>query len=246
MKLIYIIRDENERCSRSKTEAGKDFLMNKWIKALLFLVGAAILTRLIPFSSWFRILDTMIHELGHALMTLLMSGRVLSIELNPDHSGVTYSMLSSGGWSPVVVSLAGYISASVFAILMFLGYARKRQGEGLMTITALAVIMIIFFVHKGYGLWWLIIFIIVNLIFYMLGPKIRNFYYLLLAFLVLEESVMGPLTLAIRALSQPSQAGDASNLANMTVVPAIIWALLFFVFSLWCAKVALQLFWKKR
>lgn len=96
MKLIYIIRDESERCSRSKTEAGKDFLMNKWIKALLFLVGAAILTRLIPFSSWFRILDTMIHELGHALMTLLMSGRVLSIELNPDHSGVTYSMLSSG------------------------------------------------------------------------------------------------------------------------------------------------------
>ena len=80
-----------------------------------------------PFSSWFRILDTMIHELGHAAMTLLMSGRVLSIELNPDHSGVTYSMLASGGWSPIVVSLAGYTSASLFAILMFYGYAKKNR-----------------------------------------------------------------------------------------------------------------------
>jgi len=220
--------------------------MNKWLKALLFLVGAAFLTRLIPFSSWFRILDTMIHELGHAVMTLLMSGRVLSIELNPDHSGVTYSMLASGGWSPIVVSLAGYMSASLFAILMFYGYAKKKQDTGLITITVLALLMIIFFVRAGYGLWWLVIFMIVNLIFYFIGGKIRNFYYLLLAFLVLEESVVSPLTLLTIAVTRPKQAGDATNLANMTFLPAFVWALLFLLFSLWCAKTALQLFWKKR
>ncbi|GAE09320.1 putative integral membrane protein [Paenibacillus sp. JCM 10914] len=115
-----------------------------------------------------------------------------------------------------------------------------------MTITVLALLMIVFFVQSGYGVWWLIIFIIVNLIFYFIGGKIRNFYYLLLAFLVLEESVVGPLSLLIMAFTQPKQAGDASNLANMTVLPAFVWALLFFLFSLWCAKVALQLFWKKR
>ncbi|MGV2644778.1 M50 family peptidase, partial [Clostridium perfringens] len=92
--------------------------MRDRLKALLFLMGAAILTRLIPFSSWFRILDTMIHELGHAVLTLLMSGRVLSIELNPAHRGVTYSMLASGGWSPIVGSLAGYMSAALCALLM--------------------------------------------------------------------------------------------------------------------------------
>ena len=79
-------------------------------------------------------------------------------------------------------------------------------------------------------------FMIVNLIFYFLGEKIRNFYYLLLAFLVLEESVVGPLTLLTMALTQPKQAGDASNLANMTVLPAFVWALLFLLFSLWCAR----------
>ncbi|MNO12222.1 hypothetical protein D3C76_18280 [compost metagenome] len=217
--------------------------MNKWLKAILFLAGAAFLTRLIPFSNWFRMLDTMIHELGHAVMTLVMSGRVLSIELNPDHSGVTYSVLTAG-WSQVVVSLAGYISASLFAIALFYGYYKQKQAAGLATISALALVMIILFVRSGYGLWWLIIFILVNVLFYFVGGRIRNFYYLLLAFLCLEESVMGPVTLLLLALTQPGQAGDATNLGNVTIVPAFVWALLFLAISLWCAKSALQLYWK--
>ncbi|RCX21453.1 peptidase M50B-like protein [Fontibacillus phaseoli] len=217
--------------------------MNKWLKAFLFLIGAAILTRLIPFSNWFRMLDTMIHELGHAVVTLLVSGRVLRIELNPDHSGVTYSLLISD-WSQIVVSLAGYITASLFAIAMFYGYYRQKQGIGLIIISVLALATIVFFVRSGYGLWWLIIFIAVNMAFYFIGGWIRNFYYLLLAFLCLEESLMGPVTLLLRSLTAPAQAGDAANLANLTMVPALVWSLLFLGISLLCAMSSLQLYWK--
>lgn len=219
--------------------------MNKWLKTILYLVGAAVLTRFIPFSSWFRIMDTMIHELGHAVATMLLSGRVLSIELNPDHSGTTYSVLASG-WRTIVVSLSGYISASLFSVLMFYGYAKRKQGEGLLAISGIAVLMILLFVRNGYGLWWLSIFVVITLVFYFLGTRIRNAYFLLLAFLSLEESVMGPFSLLLYALRQPSRAGDASNLANTTILPAFIWALLFLVFALWCAKLALQLFWRRR
>lgn len=217
--------------------------MNKWLKAFLFLAGAAFLTRLIPFSNWFRMLDTMIHELGHAMATLLVSGRVLSIELNPDHSGVTYSVVNIG-WSQVAVSLAGYILASLFAIALFYGYYIQKQAIGLVIISVLALGTLLFFVRSGYGLWWLIIFIIVNMLFYFIGGRIRNFYYLLLAFLCLEESVMGPLTLLLLSLTQPNHAGDATNLGNITIIPAFAWALLFVVISLWCAKSALQLYWR--
>lgn len=220
--------------------------MNKWLKAFLFLAGAGILTRLIPFSDWFRVLDTMVHELGHAVMTLFMSGRVLRIELNPDHSGVTYSILGSTGWSQVAVSLAGYISASLFAIALFYGYYKQKQAAGLVVVTALAIAMIVFFVRSGYGLRWLLIFIVVNVLFYLIGGRIRNFYYLLLAFLCLEESVMGPFTILVRSLTAPGQAGDATNLGTITIVPAFGWALLFLVISLFCALAALQLFWKER
>ncbi|KKO52662.1 M50 family metallopeptidase [Paenibacillus sp. DMB20] len=219
--------------------------MNKWLKTVLYLVGAAVLTRLIPFSSWFRIMDTMVHELGHAVATLLASGRVLSIELNPDHSGTTYSVLASG-WKTVAVSLAGYMSASLFSVLLFYGHARRKQGEGLLLVSGLALLMIVLFVRNSYGIWWLSIFIVATLVFYFLGPRVRNFYYLLLAFLCLEESVMGPVSLLLYAITQPARAGDAANLANQTVIPAVAWALLFLLFSLWCAKLALQLFWRKR
>ncbi|MCA1295396.1 M50 family metallopeptidase [Paenibacillus sp. alder61] len=218
--------------------------MNKWLKALLFLLGAAFLTRLIPFSDWFRMLDTMVHELGHAVATLLVSGRVLRIELNPDHSGVTYSMLASG-WSQIVVSLAGYISASLFAVGMFYGYAKQKQALGLAVISAMALATILFFVRSGYGVGWLIGFILINAVFYYIGGKIRNFYYLLLAFLCLEESVMGPMILLQRSVIDPRQAGDAANLADLTLVPALVWSMIFIVISLWCALFALQLYWKR-
>ncbi|MFI2856277.1 M50 family metallopeptidase [Paenibacillus sp. JSM ZJ436] len=219
--------------------------MNKWIKTILYLVGAAILTRLIPFSSWFRIMDTMVHELGHALATLALSGRVLSIELNPDHSGVTYSLVAPG-WKSLVVSMAGYIPASLFSVLMFYVYARQKQGQGLLAITVTALLMIILFVRNGYGIWWLSIFIVITLVFYLIGGKIRNAYYLLLAFLCLEESVMGPVTLLIYGVITPARAGDAANLAHQTPLPAVVWALIFLAFALWCAKLALQLFWGRR
>ena len=219
--------------------------MNKWLKTIIYLVGAAVLTRLIPFSSWFRIMDTMIHELGHAAATLVLSGRVISISLNPDHSGTTLSMVAPG-WRTIAVSLAGYMSASLFSVLMFYGRAKKKQGPGLLIIAAAALLMIIMFVRNSYGIWWLAIFIVVTLVFYLLGTKAQNAYYLLLAFLCLEESVMGPISLLLYAITQPGRAGDAANLANLSVLPAFVWALLFLVFALWCAKLSLQLFWGKR
>ncbi|NMO97154.1 M50 family metallopeptidase [Paenibacillus lemnae] len=219
--------------------------MNKWLKTILYLVGAAILTRLIPFSSWFRIMDTMIHELGHALATLLLSGRVLSIQLNPDHSGVTYSLVAPG-WRSLIVSLAGYIPASLFSVLMFYGYARRKQAQGLIAIAVTALLMILLFVRNGYGIWWLSIFIVITLVFYLLGGRIRNAYYLVLAFLCLEESVMGPVTLLVYGITRPARAGDAANLASQTPLPAAVWALVFLAFALWCAKLALQLFWSRR
>lgn len=37
--------------------------MSNWVKTILFLIGSALLTHWIP-SSFFRNLDTMVHEFG--------------------------------------------------------------------------------------------------------------------------------------------------------------------------------------
>lgn len=218
--------------------------MNKWLKTLLFLAGSALLTRLIPFSSLFRNLDTMFHEFGHALMTLLLSGDVLRIELYADHSGVTYSSVDAG-LRPVLVSLSGYPLASLFALLLFYLYRRGREQWGLLLSSAVALIMLVLYVRGGFGMLWLSGFIALNLAMVFLWPKVGKYYYLFLAFLTLEESVAGTLILISTSLLSPSRAGDAANLAGLTPLPAVFWAVLFFLFSLLCAKWSLGYFFKQ-
>lgn len=164
--------------------------MNKWLKTILFLAGSAFLTRLIPFSSLFRNLDTMIHEFGHALMTLVLSGSVLRIELYADHSGVTYSAIQDGGRA-ILVSLSGYLLASLFALLLFYLYSKGRHDWGLILATGVALIMLVLYVRGSFGMMWLSGFITLNVLMLALWKKLSKYYYLLLAFLTLEESVMG-------------------------------------------------------
>lgn len=219
--------------------------LKKWTAILLVLIGVLIVIRLLPFTSFLRMLDTMVHEFGHAAMTLLLSGQVERIELNSDHSGVTYSALSSH-WRLIAASLAGYPVASLFAVAMCYLYRIRKQAAGLVLLSAIAAIMLLFFVHSGYGVWWLAGFIVLNSVSLLLGPKVQNLYYPLLALLALTEQFVSALFLLLAALTSPSGAGDATNLQRLTSVPAAFWSLLFVAIALWCVRAGLYQFVKER
>ncbi|WP_311198787.1 M50 family metallopeptidase [Paenibacillus hexagrammi] len=193
-------------------------------------------------SSFFRNLDTMVHEFGHAVVTLALSGKVQYIELYADHSGVTHSLITKS-WSVIPVSLAGYMTASLFAWFLFAVYAKGKQRLGLQVMTVVAVLSLVLFVRNAFGITFILGLIAVTVLALALAPKwLRDFYYLLLAFLCLEESVFGPLSLVQYAWINARQAGDATNLALNTGIPAIAWAIGFTLFALWCAKQAVQAF----
>jgi hypothetical protein len=215
--------------------------MNKWLKAIIYLIGSALLTRWVPFSAFFRNVDTMVHESGHAIVTLLMSGSVMNISLYEDHSGVTRSYVS-GNMTLIPVALAGYVTASLFAWLLFSLYARRKYTAGILIISILALLSLVLFVRNSYGVLWLCGFLLLSVIILFAPDKIQKYYFLLIAFLSLEESAFGPLTLLLTALQAPSRAGDAAVLAGSTSIPAVIWAAGFLLFALWCAKNAVQAF----
>ncbi|MDF2723920.1 MAG: hypothetical protein K0Q59_3595 [Paenibacillus sp.] len=219
--------------------------MSRWIVTLLFLVGSAILTHWIPFSSFFRNVDTMVHELGHAVTTLILSGDVLYIQLYANHSGVTYSYIEHG-WRTIPLGLSGYISASLFAALLFHLYGKGKLNYGLIAMSVLAVVSLAFFVNNGFGVLWLIGFTVVNgIMIFLPMPKLRNFYYLLVSFICLEESVMGPINLLFLSLSG-SNAGDATGLSRSTFIPAFVWSLVFLLVALLCARKAIASFIGRR
>ncbi|KZE81115.1 hypothetical protein AV654_01060 [Paenibacillus elgii] len=216
--------------------------MGNLIKTVFFLILSAFLTHLIPFSDFFRNLDTMIHEFGHAIVTLALSGKVMYIELFANHSGVTYSQVTNR-WSLLPIALAGYTTASLFALFMFRMRASEKHRLGLQVMTAIAIVALILFVRNEFGIFWLLGFIILNTIMLAFMPRwLSDLYYLLLAFLTLEESVFGPFSLILYAWNDPAKAGDATNLSLVTPIPAIGWAVLLTLFSLWCAVRALKLF----
>ncbi len=211
------------------------------MRAVLVLIGCAFLTRFLP-TSFFRNVDTMVHEFGHALMVLVMSGKVMTISLYADHSGVTQSYLSSRS-SFIPVSLAGYMTASLFAWLLFALYARRRYSFGLWIVTGIAAVSLALFVRNSFGMSWLAGLLVLNLLVLFLPYEgLRKYYFLFVAFLSLEESVMGPLTLVLLAFRNGSGAGDAGILARITPLPGFVWSLLFFLFALWCAKQAIDSF----
>ncbi|PYI51323.1 M50 family metallopeptidase [Paenibacillus flagellatus] len=219
--------------------------MSRWMTTILFLVGSAILTHWVPFSDFFRNVDTMVHELGHAVATMVLSGEVLYIQLYANHSGVTYSYIESG-WRTIPLGLAGYVTASAFAAFLFRQYGKGKLGVGFVAMSLLAVVSLAFFVNNSFGVLWLIGFIVVNGVAMLVPfPFLRKFYYLLVAFICLEESVMGPINLIYMSVLDPTRAGDASGLSRSTGIPALAWAILFLIVSLWCARSAIYSFMGK-
>jgi hypothetical protein len=216
--------------------------MVRWIGTFALVAGCFVLTEWLPFSPYFRNLDTMIHEFGHALLTLVLSGDVRYIHLYEDHSGVTLSAVKEG-WRLIPVALSGYVTASLFAVLLFYMVRHDMHRTGLLIITAVAFLSLALFVRNAYGIQWLIGFIGIN-VFFLLFPVrwLRAGYVLFLAFLSLTESVTSAVTIAVMSWLEPGRAGDATQLARMTGIVAPVWGGLFALFALWAAMRAIRYF----
>lgn len=209
----------------------------------VFMVVTVFLTRFIPFSEFFRNVNTLVHELGHAAVTLLLKGDVMHIYLYADQSGVTYTTYSDQ-WMAIPISLAGYTVAALFALLLMLLHAWSRQRLGLALVAALTILGWALFVRNGYGSAWCAGFALLTILICWAPPWVRNGYYLLISFICLVESVVSSLVIVMLAWNKPSSAGDAANLSQVTDVPALAWAICFAVFSLWCAKMSVSILFK--
>ena len=136
------------------------------------------------------------------------------------------------------------MTASLFAWFLFSAYARGKQRLGLQVMAVLSILSLVLFVRNGYGVMFLVGFIILTVVVLALTPKwLRDFYYLLLAFLCLEESVFGPASLDRICVAKQSEA------QVMRVIWPIIQEFLrscgrsgFTLFALWCAKQAVSAF----
>ena len=96
-----------------------------------------IMPELRPLLWPITIFNTYIHELSHAVATVLTLGSVERILVQSDGSGVTYSL---GGWLPVIAS-AGYIGSSLVGAATL--YFSRTKESARVILVAFAVVLVV-------------------------------------------------------------------------------------------------------
>ncbi len=91
-----------------------------------------------------RYIETVFHELGHAVVGILLGKKLKGFKLYADTSGMTVTMSNGYGIRGMLTHLAGYPSPIVFSVLIvvmnILGYGK----ETMMVLVGVSVYMFLF------------------------------------------------------------------------------------------------------
>ena len=198
----------------------------------ILLITALLLTHIPVLGKYFRSVNTLVHEAGHAFTTLILSGEGISVNLFADTSGTTVTK-AKGKFPQAVIAMAGYpVSALTGWLLLFLLH-KGLTLYILFILTSIALIITILSLRNAYGLFWAGTFIVLNLLLIYYNNRglilvFSTFY----AVIIFTDAVISSVVLFVLSIRQPRKAGDASNLQKITKIPAVAWSILLLVFTL--------------
>lgn len=194
-----------------------------WIGA-----AAAALAVLVP-TLWrlTRHVVTLVHEAGHAAVALLTGRRVTAIRLHRDTSGITESIGRPHGPGMIATALAGYTAPPLLGVGMMLLVLAGRETWawwGVFVVLAAMVLVI----RNWFGL---LVLVICAGGVWMLQTQLDDLTWARLAgYAVSWFLVAGGLRATLelwRGRSNGSRSSDADVLARLTILPGIVWNVLF-------------------
>ncbi len=207
---------------------------------------SAILLPLIPILNIldfpFRLLITIVHELGHGLAAIFTGGSFRNFTVAADGSGLAYT---AGGWRWVVIP-AGYLSEAIFSAVLFrLGGNLKASRWALGIIgLSIMVLSLIFGRPGGFSIQaiagsvlGMVFGVIFGALFLKLalqaGSTLITFFIHFIAIkagLATFSDLFVVIGFSLQTGNVPHT--DAHAMAELTHIPAIIWAILWAVIAL--------------
>lgn len=226
----------------------------------LTLIGlAALISLLIALISWlhllnypFRLLLTIVHELGHGLAALLTGGEFVRFVIFPNGAGLAYT---AGGWRFVVIP-AGYLGVALFgAALILLGRSHRLSRTAMMIIGGAMLLLSLRFgiptIFSGdilNGLLTTASGLIFGVFFLWIAIRTAPGWIVFLLHLVAIQAgltafsdLANVIGLSTRFFNAP--ANDARSMAELTLIPAIVWAVLWAVAAVLLLGGAIWLTW---
>ncbi len=170
----------------------------------------------------FRLFGTFVHELSHGMAAIFTGGRFHRFAVETDLSGVAWS----AGGIRAIVSSAGYIGSAIAGGVLILLYQRLLSSRLLLIgLGALLAIMCVLFVRNLFGV---ASGLGLSALLLLAGIKLPSSWRdLLLMTLGLQLILDGYNSLfTVLSLSTDSATHtDAHTMAQLTLVPASIWVL---------------------
>jgi hypothetical protein len=214
--------------------------------SLKFLLGATALTIVISYVplAWvvvypLRLFVTFIHEGGHALAAWLTFGSVEELVILANASGMT---ITRGGL-PIFIASAGYLASTVYgAGLLVLLHDGSRAKAVLTTTAALILALTGLFARDSFSLF-IGITLTVILIWIAIAASARwaHFFLSFLAVQCCLNAFYDLQTLFLISTTTDVHS-DAVNMQQMTMIPAVFWALLWIAISAVALVIALKIY----
>ncbi|MDP1823799.1 MAG: M50 family metallopeptidase [Archangium sp.] len=179
----------------------------------------------------FKLLSVMGHETGHALASLIVGGSVDRVTLSLDESGACLSRIPDGFFARAIVFSAGYVGSAIISVLLLVLTFRFNARRIMLAAACIWLAgMGLIYARDGFTL----LFALVMATLFGLGAK------------WLPDALVGALNIFIASFtslyavmdlkddlwnSAVRSQSDAQLLADLTILPAIVWAALWTLVS---------------
>lgn len=191
---------------------------------IIYCVIALVIAPLPLLGIPFNWLETLFHELSHAMVTLLTGGQVVALRLYPSGAG---EVISHGG-NQVLIAFAGYFGAACWGWAIYQISLGQRYGKLLLYLLVVSMALtLILWVDLLLTALILLSLIVLLLMVTNVGGIWLSRLIQLMAILVLFNAIKSPIYL-LDGLDR----GDGALLARLSYVPEFVWVLLWWAWAL--------------
>ncbi|MHA6806296.1 M50 family metallopeptidase [Salinifilum ghardaiensis] len=214
-----------------------------WLVVLTGLLGLAIATApAVAISPVARLnstlyhanaVGTLVHEMGHATLALLTSGKVHRLEISAPDGGETKSTTFVGVRS-VLTTLAGYPAEALVGLA---AAHLLRQGQAAAVVTVLGVVAAAAAPFARGLLTWITVLGTLAGVALLLWVDVPLAYVLVahvITWLLLCSGVTSVVTLVSNWWRGTTDVGDASTMQRKTGIPWPVWVLGWLALTGWC------------
>lgn len=193
-------------------------------KGLLVLVGIYLVVAFLWNTPWvlpLKLFVVLLHEMSHGIAAVLTGGRILEMQVNWNEGG---HCVTAGGIPFFVVS-AGYLGSLLFGVTLLLVGTRTRASPWVAALLgALVAVMAFRFIPLWtFGKWFALGAGMALASLAVLPPVASE---VALRVIGVTSCLYVLLDIKSDVLDQDHPQSDASALAQMTAVPAVVWGLL--------------------